>query len=139
MPPAVAALLAGALFGIGLAISGMTQPRVVQAFLDVTGDFDPRLGFVMAGALAVTIPGFLAIRRWAATRTRPLLASEFVWPRASDVDARLIAGAALFGVGWGLAGYCPGPVLAALGAGVSEAIYFVPAMLFGAWAARRMN
>jgi uncharacterized membrane protein YedE/YeeE len=108
----------GTLFGLGLAWSGMTNPARVLAFLDVTGDFDPTLALVMGGALAVTFPAFA----WILKRPRPLLEPAFRLPTATRIDAPLVGGAALFGLGWGLAGLCPGPALkpgaAAAGRGV---------------------
>lgn len=126
-PGTVMAFVAGALFGTGLAVSGMADRHVVLAFLDVTGDFDPRLAFVMAGALAVTLPAF----RWVKRLPRPRFDGSFRLPAATAIDRPLVAGAAIFGLGWGLAGYCPGPALAGLGAGLADAWLFVPAMLAG--------
>jgi hypothetical protein len=125
--PSWAALAAGALFGTGLAMSGMTDARRVLAFLDVAGAFDPSLAFVLGGAVATTLLLFPRVLR----RTRPVLADSFRLPAAVRIDRRLLGGAALFGVGWGLAGYCPGPAIAALGAGAAEALWFLPAMLLG--------
>ena len=108
METVLAALLSGLLFGAGLTISQMVNPAKVAGFLDVAGDWDPSLALVMGGALTVTAICYrLTMRRGA-----PLLASDFRLPTAEDVDARLIGGAALFGVGWGLAGFCPGPAIA---------------------------
>jgi hypothetical protein len=120
-------LAAGLLFGAGLALSGMTDPRVVLGFLDLAGDWNPALALVMAGALAVTVPGY----RLAFRQDRPLWADRFVLPTASRIDARLIGGAALFGIGWGLAGYCPGPALAALSAGWPGTLIFVAGLGLG--------
>jgi uncharacterized membrane protein YedE/YeeE len=125
----LAALGAGALFGAGLVVSGMGKPAKVLGFLDVAGRWDPTLGFVMAGALLVYIVLFRVIMR----RGSPLLDVKFHLPARKDIDARLVAGAALFGVGWGLAGYCPGPALVALGAGLLPALVFVAAMIAGMW------
>ena len=122
-----AALVAGALFGGGLAISGMTDPRVVLGFLDVSGAFDPTLAFVLGGAVGVTLVAFRIVLRL----PKPLFESMFRLPTATHIDHRLIAGAAIVGVGWGLAGYCPGPALVGLAAGRQEALYFVPAMIVG--------
>lgn len=131
------ALAAGALFGVGLAMSGMTDPRRVLGFLDLFGDFDPTLLFVLGGAACTT----LLLFRPVLGRGRPLWADRFQVPDRRDVDARLLGGAALFGIGWGIAGYCPGPALAGLGIGSVEALWFVPAMLAGMalhrWVARR--
>ena len=121
------ALAAGALFGLGLAVSGMTNPDKVLNFLDVAGRWDPSLALVMGGALLVSVPGFAWIRRH-----RPDACAA---PAYQHVDTRLLAGSALFGIGWGLAGYCPGPALANL-AHAGEAIAFVGAMLAGSQLAR---
>ncbi|HNV09605.1 MAG TPA: YeeE/YedE family protein [Dokdonella sp.] len=123
----VSALVAGALFGLGLAMSGMTDARIVLGFLDVAGAFDPTLMFVLAGAVATTALLFTPILRGG----HPLFASAFQVSNLKHIDAPLLAGAALFGIGWGIAGYCPGPALAGLGAGSLESLWFVPAMLAG--------
>jgi uncharacterized protein len=123
----VAALASGALFGIGLAMSGMTDARRVLGFLDIFGDFDPTLLFVLGGAVTTTAILFRFVLR----RGSPVLASTFHLSNLRHIDNRLLAGAAIFGVGWGLAGYCPGPVLAGLGIGSREALWFVPAMIAG--------
>lgn len=128
-----AALIAGVLFGIGLIISGMANPAKVQNFLDVFGRWDPSLAFVMAGAIVATTVGFAALRKW----DRPLFSQKFSWPTATVIDARLIGGAALFGIGWGLAGFCPGPALTSLLLAAKGTLMFVPAMLVGMWLARR--
>ena len=121
------ALAAGALFGLGLAVSGMTNPDKVLNFLDLAGRWDPSLGLVMGGALLASVPGFALIRRH-----RPDACAA---PAYQHVDTRLLAGSALFGIGWGIAGYCPGPALANL-AHAGEAIAFVGAMLAGSQLAR---
>jgi uncharacterized membrane protein YedE/YeeE len=131
MRSAVAAIL-GIVFGVGLALGGMTSPAKVLAFLDVAGAWDPTLAFVMGGALAVTAPGFALARR----RARPWLSASFALPTRADLDARLVGGAALFGVGWGLVGLCPGPALANLARGSAEIWLFVAAMAAGALAQR---
>jgi uncharacterized membrane protein YedE/YeeE len=123
----LAAFASGGLFGLGLALSGMTDARRILGFLDIAGDFDPTLAFVLAGAVMTTLVLFRPILR----RQRPVLTDSFRLPTLRSLDTRLIAGAALFGIGWGLAGYCPGPALAGLGAGASEALWFVPAMIVG--------
>jgi uncharacterized membrane protein YedE/YeeE len=130
----VVALLAGTLFGAGLAVSQMTNPAKVQNFLDVFGSFDPSLALVMGAALAVSAVGF----RIASHRSAPLCADGFSAPASGKIDARLLLGAALFGVGWGLAGFCPGPALAALSQGLFEVVLFVVAMLVGVAAHRRL-
>ncbi len=127
-----AALASGAIFGLGLAISGMTDPRVVQGFLDISGKFDPTLIFVMGGAVVVTTVAFRFVLR----RPGPLFDSKFQLPTNKQVDRKLVIGAGIFGIGWGLAGYCPGPVLVNLAAGFHEAFYFVPAMIVGGLAYR---
>ncbi len=128
---ALIALVAGLLFGLGLAISGMFDPAKVLGFLDIaaiaSGGWDPSLAFVMAGGLAVTLPAFQVARRW----RQPVAAAEFQTPRARGLDARLLLGALLFGIGWGLVGYCPGPALAALAFAVPGTLVFVLAMAAG--------
>jgi hypothetical protein len=128
----VVALASGFLFAVGLALSGMTRPSKVLGFLDVAGDWDPSLAFVMAGAVAVYATVFSASRRM----TRPVLADSFAEPAATRIDGKLLLGSIMFGVGWGLAGYCPGPALTSLGAGVAQAVYFVAAMMAGVWLVR---
>lgn len=123
----LAALASGATFGIGLAMSGMTDPRRVLGFLDLFGDFDPTLLFVLGGAVLTTLLLFPFVLR----RGRPVLAETFQFSSLRHIDTRLLAGAALFGIGWGIAGYCPGPALAGLGIGSIEALWFVPAMIVG--------
>ena len=120
-------LFAGTLFGLGLAISGMADPAKVTGFLDVAGDWDPTLAFVMGGALLVTIPAFRLILK----RPRPVLADKFELPTNKDVDVRLLGGSALFGIGWGLAGFCPGPAVTALASGLMPVFVFVAAMVVG--------
>jgi uncharacterized membrane protein YedE/YeeE len=132
---ALAALAAGALFGVGLAMSGMTDPRRVLGFLDVAGDFDPALLFVLGGAVATTMLLFRFVLR----RGSPVLAPRFQLPGVARVDRKLLGGAALFGIGWGIAGYCPGPALAGLGIASVEALWFVPAMLAGMLLHRLVN
>lgn len=117
----------GILFALGLGISGMTQPDKVIAFLDVTGDWDPALAFVMGGALLVYTLAFRLITR----RERPILARQFLIPTRRDINPPLLIGAALFGAGWGLGGFCPGPALASLVTGATPVLIFVGAMLGG--------
>lgn len=128
------AFAAGLLFGLGLSLGGMTQPAVVLGFLDIFGAWDPRLVFVMAGAVLTTAIGYRLVLR----RSRPLLAERFQWPTSRRIDTRLIGGAALFGIGWGIAGYCPGPALASLGAGVPALLVLVACMIAGWWLAARL-
>jgi uncharacterized membrane protein YedE/YeeE len=127
-----AALLAGTVFGIGLAVAEMTDPRKVLDFLDVAGTWDASLMFVLGGAVLVAAIGFAAVLR----RPAPVLDEHFHLPLRGTIDLRLLGGAALFGVGWGLAGYCPGPALASIGLGNAEALWLVPALAAG-WALRR--
>jgi uncharacterized membrane protein YedE/YeeE len=123
----VSALAAGLVFGLGLWISGMANPQKVLGFLDVTGRWDPSLAFVMAGAVAVTLIAFRPLLR----RPAPFFAREFSVPNLRSIDAKLVAGSALFGAGWGIAGYCPGPGLTALASMSAEAGVFVAAMIAG--------
>lgn len=132
MRTSLIALCSGLLFGLGLAISGMTSPDKVLNFLDVTGTWDPSLALVMAAALAVSAPGFAWMRR----RQRSFDGNPLPTASTQPVSARLLLGAALFGVGWGIAGYCPGPALANLGRGSAEAAWFVVALLIGSQLAR---
>jgi hypothetical protein len=122
-----AALLSGLVFGAGLALAGMTNPAKVLAFLDVAGAWDPTLALVMGGALAVNAVAFALTRR----RVAPLFADAFSLPTQRDLDAPLLGGAALFGIGWGLVGLCPGPAVASLVRGTPEVWGFVAAMLVG--------
>lgn len=125
--PLLIALIAGVLFGLGLAISEMMDPAKVLSFLDIAGQWDPSLMLVMGGALAVTIPGFWLVLK----RPHPILDKQFYIPDASNIDTKLIVGAALFGLGWGIAGLCPGPALAGLVTGNVPIIGFVVMMLIG--------
>ncbi|HSL00570.1 MAG TPA: DUF6691 family protein [Rubrobacteraceae bacterium] len=120
-------LIAGTLFGLGLTISGMVNPQKVIGFLDFAGDWDPTLAFVMGGAVLVAIPAFRLISK----RPHPVLADAFDLPTKKDVDGRLLGGAALFGVGWGLSGFCPGPAVTALASGLLPVFAFVAAMIAG--------
>jgi hypothetical protein len=119
--------LAGLLFAVGLAVSGMTQPAKVIGFLDLTGRWDASLAFVMAGAVGLNIVLF----RFILARRAPVLDDRFHLPSARGVDARLLGGAALFGVGWGIAGYCPGPAVVSAAGGHLGPVLFVLAMLAG--------
>jgi uncharacterized membrane protein YedE/YeeE len=131
----IAALASGALFGVGLAMSGMTDARRVLGFLDIFGEFDPTLLFVLGGAVMTTAVLFRFVLR----RGSPVLASTFHLSNLRRIDARLLGGAAIFGIGWGIAGYCPGPVLAGLGIASREALWFVPAMIVGMLLHRLIN
>lgn len=124
---ALAALFAGTLFGFGLALGGMLDPSVIRGFLDFFGDFDPRLGFVFAGAVLVSAAGYAFSRRL----SRPALGESFAIPTARKIDAPLIVGSALFGVGWGMVGLCPGPAISGLAFGLPEIFIFAAAMLVG--------
>ena len=123
----LASLLAGLVFGLGLIASGMTNPAKVLGFLDLGGTWDPSLAFVMAGAIAVASVGFAFSRK----RTTSLIGAAMKLPTAQHIDRRLVVGSAVFGVGWGIAGFCPGPALVALGLGEIKALVFVAAMLAG--------
>lgn len=128
----VASLAAGLLFGLGLVISGMSDPAKVLNFLDIAGAWDPSLAFVMAGAVSVAFVGY----RIVFGRGRPLFDATFHVPAALAVDPSLIAGSAVFGLGWGLSGFCPGPAFTALPFFAAGTLVFVPAMFAGMWAAR---
>lgn len=123
----VAAFAAGLVFGVGLILSGMTDPGKVIGFLDVAGNWDPSLAFVMGGAILVGFFAFALAHR----RAHSFLGGAMHLPRNRDIDKRLIAGSVLFGIGWGLAGFCPGPALVSFGSGVDKAAIFVAAMLGG--------
>lgn len=127
MQAVLTSFVSGLLFGGGLILSGMIDAANVLAFFDVAGEWNPSLAFVMAGGLAVTWGGYV----WALRRAAPLCEPRFQIPTSTRVDARLVAGSAIFGLGWGLAGYCPGPALAAAGGGVTQAAIFLAAMLAG--------
>jgi hypothetical protein len=121
------ALGAGFLFGIGLWVSGMANPKKVLGFLDVTGDWDASLMFVMGGAVVVTAIAFRFVLR----KEKPFFGESFHLPTKKDIDVPLVAGSAIFGIGWGIAGYCPGPALTALTTLSTESIIFVAAMIGG--------
>jgi uncharacterized membrane protein YedE/YeeE len=133
----MAAFAIGLVFGAGLLFSGMTDPGKVIGFLDVFGAWDPSLAFVMVGAVLVGLFGFAAARR----RTQAVLGGAMHLPRTTNIDRRLVAGSTIFGVGWGLAGFCPGPALVAAAAGYAGALVFVVSMLAGmalqSWLDRR--
>ncbi|HEX9453474.1 MAG TPA: YeeE/YedE family protein [Candidatus Binatia bacterium] len=126
------ALISGTVFGLGLSISEMINPARVIGFLDVAGHWDATLLFVMGGALAVTVPLYPLILR----RREPLLDQKFFLPTKQNIDTPLILGAAIFGIGWGLGGFCPGPALAALATGSASVLLFVLAMTAGQLIAR---
>lgn len=123
----ITSLISGLIFGLGLILSGMANPAKVLGFLDLAGSWDPSLALVMAGAIAVAFIGFFFAKR----RSRSLLGSKMQLPKYADVDRRLVGGSLLFGIGWGIAGFCPGPVLVALGMGEMKAAAFVAAMVVG--------
>jgi hypothetical protein len=122
-------LLAGALFAAGLIVGGMAQPSKIIAFLDVTGDWDPSLAFVMLGAVGVHFVTYRLIMR----RSAPIYSPRFLVPQRRDLTWPLVVGSALFGIGWGLGGYCPGPGLVASGAGLGHALTFTGGVLLGHW------
>lgn len=124
---AVTSFIVGLVFGLGLLVSRMADPAKVLGFLDLAGDWDPSLALVMAGAIAVGAVGFALARR----RSKALLCGPMCLPVARQIDRRLVVGSALFGMGWGLAGFCPGPALTAVGMGEAKALLFVLAMLAG--------
>jgi uncharacterized protein len=123
----IAPLFCGLIFGAGLLVSGMVQPTKVLGFLDIFGAWDPSLAVVMAAALAVSVPGFMLANQ----RRRPWLAKQYFWPNKSEIDLPLVTGAALFGIGWGLVGLCPGPALESLATLSPGVIVFAAAMAAG--------
>lgn len=137
MKDRIAAFAVGLLFGLGLILAGMTDPSKVLGFLDLAGAWDPSLAFVMGGAILVGVGAFALAKR----RTTALLGGAMQLPSSRHIDKRLVLGSLLFGVGWGLAGFCPGPAIVSLGAGQWKAALFVLAMLAGMaifeWAERR--
>jgi uncharacterized membrane protein YedE/YeeE len=131
----IVAFIAGLMFALGLVLSGMTQPAKVIGFLDITGKWDPSLAFVMGGALLVTLVAFTLTPR---EGKRPWFAEKFELPTRKDIDSPLLIGSMLFGIGWGLAGYCPGPAIASIGSLVTagmDIVIFMAAMLAGMFAA----
>ncbi len=131
----LATLLSGLLFGTGLTISGMVNPMKILNFLDISGPWDATLIFVMGAGLAVTLLGYQIIFK----RTTPLFATSFRLPTSQDIDAKLLGGAALFGLGWGLTGFCPGPAIASVVFGKTESITFVIAMAAGMIVTRQIQ
>jgi uncharacterized membrane protein YedE/YeeE len=135
MKALVAAFGSGVVFALGLGISGMTRPVKVIGFLDFFGAWDASLAFVMIGAIAV----YLVVYRWSARMAAPLLATQFALPKRTDLDLRLISGAAIFGAGWGLGGFCPGPAITSLASGAPAVLIFVAAMVAGMYLHGRVN
>jgi hypothetical protein len=131
----VVALAAGLLFGAGLVVGGMTSPDKVRGFLDVTGAWDPTLVFVMGGAVLLHTVAYWLVKG----RTSPVLADAFQIPSRKDIDAKLLLGAAIFGLGWGVGGYCPGPAITSLPGGGISVSAFVVAMLASSWATGRIE
>jgi uncharacterized membrane protein YedE/YeeE len=125
-------LALGLLFGIGLVISGMSDPAKVLNFLDLAGTWDPSLAFVMGGAVIVAFVGYRLVLK----RGRPIVGDRFHLPTRTDLEPRIVVGPAIFGLGWGLGGFCPGPALTALGLAAPGTLAFVPAMFVGMWLAR---
>lgn len=132
----VSAFLIGGLFGLGIAISGMINPAKVFNFFDIAGTWDPSLAFVMGGGLAVALVGY---RLLFASRRAPVFNAEFSVPAKKRIDRELIGGAAIFGVGWGIAGFCPGGAIPALGLGYSQTVIFLAAMIAGIVIARAIR
>lgn len=125
----------GVLFGIGMVISGMADPAKVIGFLDITSSWDPSLAFVMGGALAVFVPAYLLLIK---PRRKSVFGDEIVCPTSKTIDKKLVGGAALFGIGWGLLGVCPGPAVASLFTGNTKVLFFIAAMLVGSFTAKRV-
>ena len=132
---AISALIVGVIFGAGLAMAGMLNPAKVQGFLNITGIWDPSLAFVMMGGIAVAAIGFAIIKR----RAQPVFADSFSWPQLIQVDRPLLVGSALFGIGWGLGGLCPGPALAVLTVAFWPAILFTAFMFIGLYIGGRIK
>ena len=123
----ITALFAGLVFGLGLIVSGMISPNKVKAFLDVVGAWDIGLAWVMIGAILTTLPGYALLKSW----KQPLFADTFQWPGRTVIDRKLVIGAVLFGLGWGLGGFCPGPVLTGLFTGNLQVLVVIAAMFAG--------
>ena len=124
---AVSSLLTGVVFGVGLALAQMTDPTKVLGFLDVAGAWDASLLFVLGGAVLLSVATF----RWVLKKPSPVFDARFHLPTSTVIDARLLSGSAIFGIGWGIAGYCPGPAVASLGLGNPEALWLTPSLLAG--------
>lgn len=129
MKQRISAFIVGLVFGLGLIVAGMTDPGKVLGFLDLAGLWDPSLAFVMGGAIAVGMFAFAVARK----RTQSFLGGAMHLPTSRDIDRRLVLGSLVFGIGWGIAGFCPGPAIVSAGAGQPKAILFVIAMLVGMW------
>jgi uncharacterized membrane protein YedE/YeeE len=129
------AVISGSLFALGLGLGGMTQPARVIGFLDVAGAWDPSLALVMAGAVGMTFLTFPAVLR----RPKPILDQEFHLPRQQTIDSNLVVGAGLFGIGWGISGYCPGPALVSLATLNPTLVVYVIFMLGGLWSGRSLR
>ena len=132
----IVTLLIGMIFGLGIAISGMANPAKVLNFFDLAGTWDPSLIFVMGGALITTAIGYQIVFK---TRTSPLMDIAYMVPSSKDIDTRLVVGSATFGVGWGIAGFCPGGAIPAIGLGYSETFMFMFALIAGIFIARLLN
>ena len=128
----IASLVSGLIFGLGLIVSGMVNPAKVLGFLDVAGNWDPSLAFVMGGVVVVTFLCFKLL----GTKPRPVFAEKFHWPTATKIDPKLLVGSAIFGAGWGLGGFCPGPAIASLGLLRPGTLIFLAAMVAGMIIAR---
>jgi uncharacterized protein len=131
----LAAFASGTLVGAGLAVASMTDRQVVLGFLDIAGDWNPTLAFVMAGAVAVTAVAFRIVLK----RPSPALGGSFRLPQGDEIDRSLLTGAAIFGIGWGLAGFCPGPALVGVAAGLADAWIFLPALVAGSFLAGQLR
>jgi len=132
----LSALMVGALFGIGIAISGMANPAKVLNFFDIAGTWDPSLLFVMGGALVTTAIGYRVVF---GTRKTPVFEADYALPTSRRIDAELIGGSAVFGIGWGISGFCPGGAIPALGLGYAETFIFIAAMIAGIVVARTLK
>lgn len=129
------AYLVGLLFGLGISMSGMANPAKVLNFFDLAGSWDPSLAFVMGGAVIITFFGY----RWVLSRSQPLFEASFVLPTRTDIDTRLVSGSLIFGIGWGIAGFCPGGALPVLGTGNGTVMLFVAALVTGIYVTRKLE